>query len=42
METMMLLLTWMMLAPVYVTTPAISMEYQRAPLRITYLEQQQV
>lgn len=27
--------TLMMLAPVWVTTPAISMLYQRAPLRIT-------
>lgn len=26
---------WMMAAPVLVTTPAISMEYQRAPLRMT-------
>ena len=27
---------WMIFAPVYVTTPAISMEYHRAPLRMTY------
>uniref|UniRef100_A0A0A9DY33 Uncharacterized protein n=1 Tax=Arundo donax TaxID=35708 RepID=A0A0A9DY33_ARUDO len=27
---------WIIFAPVYVTTPAISIEYHLAPLRITY------
>lgn len=36
MSSTSFLAIWMIFAPVYVTTPAISMEYHLAPLRITY------
>ena len=36
MSSTSFLAIWMIFAPVYVTTPAISIEYQRAPLRMTY------